>query len=517
MGRKKPSETNRILDEKYSQRLPHGYYRIVCKETGKEFFNSGKNSTALTNHLRKIKPDVQIPNNYVRRKYYFEHGKVWDEIYFDFYPHDKPETVQCKLCDWATEDLENKSGAYTNHVKNKHELSVGEYVKQFPDEIKYFNKHKLEIERIKHLDDVDNFIICLECGEKFRALSNTHMKNKHNMTLTEYKLKHNVEKVTSKYNQRINYSNWERNYKYYPFIKYSKQEEELFQFITLDLNIPVKRGDRKMLNGKELDILIPSHKLAIEFNGNLWHSEIYGKKNKNYHLNKTLDVNEKGYNLIQIFEDEWFNNEELIKEKIKHILGKNDGVRVGARKCTIKEMDNKLANLFLDKFHIQGAAKWSESIILGAYYNDRLIGVMGFNGKRNMNQGKKEYDFELVRFATNFHYIISGLGGKMFNFFIKKYKPKSVVSFADRRWSFNNTNLYEKIGFHKDGFTSPTYTYYKPTIDKYKRYSKFQFGLKGLKDKGLFIEGLSEWECMQHHGWDRIWDCGLIRYVWTYE
>ena len=35
-----------------------------------------------------------------------------------------------------------------------------------------------------------------------------------------------------------------------------------------------------------------------------------------------------------------------------------------------------------------------------------------------------------------------------------------------------------------------------------------------LLEKGMLIDGETEWECMQRHGWDRIWDCGLIRYVW---
>ena len=43
--------------------------------------------------------------------------------------------------------------------------------------------------------------------------------------------------------------------------------------------------NKKKTSPLELDIYIPSHNLAIEFDGLYWHSEIH--KPSNYHLNKT--------------------------------------------------------------------------------------------------------------------------------------------------------------------------------------------------------------------------------------
>ncbi|MCK9320064.1 hypothetical protein, partial [Methanoculleus sp.] len=51
----------------------------------------------------------------------------------------------------------------------------------------------------------------------------------------------------------------------------SSYELELQDFIK-SLNIDYVFQDRKILNGKELDIFIPSKKVAIEFNGLYWHS-----------------------------------------------------------------------------------------------------------------------------------------------------------------------------------------------------------------------------------------------------
>ena len=59
-------------------------------------------------------------------------------------------------------------------------------------------------------------------------------------------------------------------------------------------------------------------------------------KNSSYHLNKTIACNEVGYNLIHIFEDEWVKNNELIKNKLKHILKISNGIKIGGRNVNIK-------------------------------------------------------------------------------------------------------------------------------------------------------------------------------------
>ena len=51
-------------------------------------------------------------------------------------------------------------------------------------------------------------------------------------------------------------------------------ETELSEFIT-SLNVDIVTNERTILNGKELDIYIPSHKIAIEYNVLYWHSEKY--------------------------------------------------------------------------------------------------------------------------------------------------------------------------------------------------------------------------------------------------
>ena len=109
-----------------------------------------------------------------------------------------------------------------------------------------------------------------------------------------------------------------------------------------------------------------------------------------------------------------------------------------------------------------------------------------------------------------------------FNYFVKKYDPSLVKSFADRRWTIDyKNNLYTKLGFKYAGFTSPDYKYYNLKDNKPQRFHKFGFRKQRLISKfGDSYEltmDMTETEMAKALGYDRIWDCGLIKYVWTKE
>lgn len=285
----------------------------------------------------------------------------------------------------------------------------------------------------------------------------------------------------------------------------SNDEIEIFEFIRQYFPDAIS-GDKSILKGKELDVYIPNKNIAIEYNGLRWHSEYYGK-DKNYHLNKLNECLKSGINLIQIFEDEYNNNKELVLNKLKHILHiSNNLPKIMGRKCEIKEIDYKLSNEFLNKYHIQGGA--TSTVYLGAFYKKNLIGVMTFIIK-------KDNIWELNRFATDFHFICQGIGGKLFKYFIKKYKPKSIISFADRRWTINHeNNLYIKLGFNLKSILKPDYHYI--FIDNPKqRIHKFNFRKKILSKKYNLPLTMTENEMVNFLGYSKIWDCGLLKYCYN--
>ena len=286
-----------------------------------------------------------------------------------------------------------------------------------------------------------------------------------------------------------------------PFSKDEKKISDIVKLLVGKDN--VIEHDRTILSDKEIDIYIPSKKIAIEYNGLYWHTKL-----KNYHLEKTLMCKRNGIGLIQIFEDEFVQNEKLVFEKIAHLLGCNGSIpKVMGRKCIVHEINKSEAKEFIEKYHIQGFA--GSSVYLGALFNGKLIAVMSF--KKERNDSKK---WELTRFASDYNYLCQGVGGKLFNFFVKNYNPDEVKSFADRRWTISEeNNLYTKLGFHFDKCLPPDYRYYSP-YDGIIRHHKFGFRKNILHKKYGLPLTMSETEMTEKLGYSRIYDCGLIKYVW---
>ena len=283
----------------------------------------------------------------------------------------------------------------------------------------------------------------------------------------------------------------------------STGEDELYNILKLKLGEDkVIKCDKNELDGLEIDILIPSLNIGIEFNGLRWHSEKF-KQNKNYHINKTLNCEKKGISLIHIFEDEWLYHKDIVIKKIENIVGVNNGKKIPARKCICKQINNGTAKDFLNKNHIQGFAK--SSIYLGCFYGSKLVAVMTFIGKNGL--------YELNRFATDNESIVVGGGGKLFKYFIKKFKPKKVKSFLDRRWCVNyKDNIYTKLGFNLEKIEKPNYSY---TNGHGIRKHKFNFRKQILHKKYGFPLSMTESEMVKKLGYYRIWDCGLFKYIWT--
>ena len=253
----------------------------------------------------------------------------------------------------------------------------------------------------------------------------------------------------------------------------------------------------------ELDIYIPEKKLAIEFDGLYWHST-YLRKDKNYHLTKTKLCEKQGIQLVHIFENEWLYSRQIVKSRLKSLFGIYDKI-IYARKCSIKEIDNEISRNFLDENHIQG--KINSKINIGLYLENELVSLMTFSKPRF----SKKYEYEMIRFCSKINYNVIGAAGKMLKYFEKTYQPKSIVSYADRRWSVGN--LYKKLGFNLENISEPNYWYFKDSILENR--IKFQkHKLKNILEK--FDENLSEYENMKNNGYYRIFDCGNLVFVKKY-
>ncbi len=286
-------------------------------------------------------------------------------------------------------------------------------------------------------------------------------------------------------------------------------ENRVYDFLhsILEKEMVIKQNDRTVLVGKELDFYIPEKKVAIEVNGLYWHSEHSSGIGKYYHLNKTKSCMCHGVSLLHIFENEWIIKEDIIKSIIKTALNVNTCNKIYARNCEIREVGVIEKNKFLNTNHLQGEDR--SSIKLGLYHMDILVSVMTF---RRESRFEKNIQWELVRFCSKIDTVVIGGASRLFKYFLKKYNPKMVVTYSDRR--FFSGEIYGLLGFKFVKNTSPGYHY---VVNKYKD-TKHRMGFQKhkLKDKlEGFDPNLTEWENMKNHGHDRIWDCGHSKWIYS--
>jgi len=257
---------------------------------------------------------------------------------------------------------------------------------------------------------------------------------------------------------------------------------------------------RGLIPPYEIDIYIPEIKLGIEFNGLYWHSDLAGNKDSNYHQQKLLLALQNNIQLIQIFEDEWRDQKDIIKSILLNKFNRNTN-KIFARKCQIYSVPTDTAEQFYFDNHLQGFINGTH---LGLYYNNEFVSMMTV-GKPRFNFN---YDLEIYRFCNKLNTSVPGSLSKLLNGIIKTLKPKSIITYVNARYGIGTG--YYKCGFKFIGTTDPGY-YYMKYYNNRKSRNQFQKHL--LKDKLQdFDPNLTEWQNMQLNGYDRIWDCGNFIY-----
>ena len=268
----------------------------------------------------------------------------------------------------------------------------------------------------------------------------------------------------------------------------SNGEKEIIDFIdTLGLEYII--SDRNILKGKEIDIYIPSKKIAIEYDGLLWHSEKFGK-DKNYHLNKTIECEKQGIRLIHIFEDEWTFKKEITKSMLLEIFGLLEE-KIILEKCSCKRVSSNEATKFINENYI--FEKNRATYHYGLYYNNELVSIMSFKEDKR-NKGI----YQLLNFCKKLYIDIGNGGLMLLNCFVEDLKPKQIVANADLRWTIGDE--YKKIGFNYKHNISPNYTY----VIGQKREKRSK-----IKEKFQFIRDFNKTDLLKENGIYRIYDCGV--------
>lgn len=162
-------------------------------------------------------------------------------------------------------------------------------------------------------EDVKNRI---ELVEGYKLISKNY-KNNHTKLLVLCPNNHKFE---------INLSDWKggNRCKYCSYINgKSKDEKIIFEYIkTIYKGLIIENDRTQIINPKtgnylELDIWLPELNLAIEYNGLYWHKIKYQKIKDQIKLNECKN---KGILLFIITDEEWQNNQDEIKNKIKGLI-----------------------------------------------------------------------------------------------------------------------------------------------------------------------------------------------------
>lgn len=282
----------------------------------------------------------------------------------------------------------------------------------------------------------------------------------------------------------------------------STAEKELAAYIK-SLYGEIKTNTRKIIHPKEIDIYIPSRNIAIEYDGLFYHSfdHVEVPAEKNYHLNKTENCLEKGIKLYHIFEDEWHDGR---KEIWKSILNPNKH-RIFARQLRVEKIVTP--HNFFKENHLQGST--GANICYGLFTKDgELLSAMSFGKPRYGS----EYEWEIIRFATKLNVAVVGGASKLFSAFEREQKPKSVITYADRR--FSKGDVYLRLGFTHVRNTKPNYYYWKNFGQILSRIRCQKHKLASLLD--TFNPELTEAENMFANKYRRFWDCGNCVFIKKY-
>ena len=288
----------------------------------------------------------------------------------------------------------------------------------------------------------------------------------------------------------------------------SLAETELLDYIKSIYDGEIETGDRSIISPLELDIVIPDKHIAIEFNGVFWHSDFNPRMCKTYHRDKSLKCIDKGYQLLHIWEDDWYNRKDIIKDYIKSKLGLCSK-RIYARKCRVREIDAHTARLFVDSNHIQGYSNATYKI--GLFYDDALVSVMLVGKLRDMMGSKpKEGHYQIYRVVSREDTEVVGGFSKMLKYFERTYNPECIITYGDLCYTLGN--VYLKCGFTDEGLSSPCYSWQINGV----RYHRSNF-MKCKLEECKKDPSLTEDHVMRSRHAYKVWDAGKIKFVKHYD
>lgn len=282
-----------------------------------------------------------------------------------------------------------------------------------------------------------------------------------------------------------------------PSCALSTEQYDLSQFIRSIYNKQINSNDRTAIYPYELDVYLLEHKLAIELNGNYYHS-YYQKETieqRLRHCRKHELCVASAIKLLQFTDHEWHTKKDLVQSMIRHQLGLSN--RIYARKC---DLTIEVPNKFFHDNHISGYKP--ADITIGLSFNNDIVCSMSLSKH-------KKYQWEVCRLATKQGLVVVGGADKLLKWFIQEAKPSTIFTYADRRFSVGG--VYRQLGFTEIGITKPNYMYLDSNMKPHSRL-KFQKHKLSTILKN-FDQTKTEAENMFSNDYRRLWDAGHYKFL----
>jgi len=271
--------------------------------------------------------------------------------------------------------------------------------------------------------------------------------------------------------------------------KESAGQIQLYEFVK-SLCPDAVLSDRTVIRPKELDVYVPSKKVAVEYNGLYWHSEVCNT-NK-FHLTEKRDLCEAaGVRLINIFEDEWRDKREIVESMLRNAFGLIE-VKYSARKCEVRELSVADRRKFFNANHLDGDV--NSMIAFGLYFENVLISAMSL--RKPMHNSKYEGYFEVARFASLLNVVVRGGLGKLTDHVLEyaRRAEKKLLSYVDLR--FGQGFGYEHAGWMKMSRTKERF-WWTDFTDRHDRFTCKADAKRSMSENDVALE----------RGLWRMWGC----------
>lgn len=214
-------------------------------------------------------------------------------------------------------------------------------------------------------------------------------------------------------------------------------ETDLFEYIKNNYEYSIILNSKYIIPPYELDIYIPDIKIAFEFNGLRWHSDLY--KDIDYHMNKNILCDKKGITLYHVYEDDWVNKQNIIKSNILFTLKQH--ININKNNIEIKPItDIESCIIFLEENDINGFIESTHNI--GYFEGDELVSILSVSENENI--------YNIDRLCNKNEYNNVEYFNRLVEYFILNYKPLKLKFKVDRGWNlYSNCNFIKKYKHSK--------------------------------------------------------------------